>query len=171
MSDAPRPVTLRSASIDEIGALQRVERDADSRFGEAADVIPEEHARRFIAAGRITVAVIDDAIVGWVLLGAIDGEPCVGQVSVLVAHGRRGIGTALLTHAIERARASGAASIVLNTQRTLAWNAPWYARHGFEVVAEEHWSPALRSVTESQERAGLDWSDRVHMRKRLGPTH
>lgn len=162
------PFVLRAARPDEIGAIQRVEADADTRFPGEGDVIPEEHARRFIGEGRITVAELEGEVVGWILLGAIDGEPCIGQVSVSVAQGRRGIGTALLLHAIEQARAAGARSVVLNTQRALAWNAPWYARHGFEVVPEGAWSPALRAVTNAQQRSGLDWSGRVHMRKQLG---
>jgi predicted N-acetyltransferase YhbS len=158
---------LRAARLEDIPTLQSVERDADTRFGVGGDVIPEADARRAIDAGKITVAEVDGELVGWVYLGTIDGEPCVGQISVAVAHGRKGIGTALLTHAIDRARARGAASVVLNTQRDAPWNAPWYARHGFEVVPESEWSPGLRAVTEAQREAGLDWSARAHMRKAL----
>lgn len=160
---------LRPARVTEIARLQEIERDADSRFASElalpSDVIPEDHARRFIEQGRITVAELEREVVGWVLLGAIDGEPCIGQISVAVAHGRRGIGAALLAHALELARAGGARSVVLNTERDATWNAPWYARFGFEVVPEPAWSPALRAVTEQQRAAGLDWTRRVHMRK------
>ncbi len=158
---------LRPARLDDIPTLQSVERDADTRFGVEGDVIPEADARRAVDAGKITVAEVTGEVAGWVFLGAIDGEPCVGQISVAVAHGRKGVGTALLTHAIEQARARGAASVVLNTQRDAPWNAPWYARHGFEVVPESAWSPGLRAVTEAQRAAGLDWTTRVHMRKTL----
>lgn len=164
---------LRPARATEVTRLQEIERDADSRFaGEPelpSGVIPEEHARRFIEQGRITVAEREGEVVGWVLLGAIDGEPCIGQVCVAVAHGRRGIGAALLAHVLEVARARGARSVVLNTQRDVPWNAPWYARFGFEVVPEHGWSPALREVTEQQRSAGLDWASRVHMRKHFAP--
>jgi predicted N-acetyltransferase YhbS len=160
-------LTLRPARVDDIPTLQAVERDADARFGVEGDVIPDEDARRAVDAGKITVAEVDGAVVGWVYLGAIAGEPCIGQISVTIAHGRKGIGTALLTHALAQARARGASSVVLNTERDRPWNAPWYARHGFAVVPEAAWSPALRAVTEAQRAAGLDWSTRVHMRKAL----
>lgn len=165
---------LRPARASDIARLQEIERDADSRFAAEpdappSDVIPDDHARRFVEQGRITVAELDGEVVGWVLLGAIDGEPCIGQLSVAVAHGRRGIGTALLEKALEDARARGAGSVVLNTQRDVPWNAPWYARFGFEVVNEDAWSPALRAVTLQQRDAGLDWSRRVHMRKTFAP--
>ncbi len=160
-------LTLRPARVDDISTLQSVERDADARSGGEGDVIPDDDARRAVDAGKITVAEVDGAVVGWVYLGAIAGEPCIGQISVTIAHGRRGIGTALLTHAITQARARGASSVVLNTERERPWNAPWYARHGFVVVPEEQWSPALRAVAEAQRAGGLDWSTRVHMRKAL----
>lgn len=170
---------MRPARTNDVPRLQEIERDADARFANGpeappSDVIPEAHARRFVEEGRITVAELEGEVVGWVLLGAIDGEPCIGQLSVAIAHGRRGIGTRLLLHAIDAARDpsradGGARSIVLNTERDVPWNAPWYARLGFEVIEEDAWSPALRAVTTQQQAAGLDWSRRVHMRKRLAP--
>lgn len=163
-------VTLRLAMDADIAALQAVERDADTRFGVAGEVIPEDHAKRAIASGRIVVAEVaegDRHVVGWVYLGAIDGEPCIGQISVAVAYGRRGIGTTLLNRALAMARETGARSVVLNTQRDEPWNAPWYSRHGFVVVPEEAWTDGLRAVAEHQTKAGLDWSKRVHMRRVL----
>lgn len=175
-SGAPR-YALRAAVLADIPVLQAVERDADARFGEGGEVIPEEHARRAIARGQITVAEVsgegEGEVVGWVYLGSLAGdpgeppEPCIGQISVRVAHGRQGIGTALLREAIEAARESGARSVVLNTYRAHPWNAPWYARHGFVEVPEGAWSRAMRAVTEAQVAAGLDWSRRLHMRKVL----
>lgn len=169
---APR-YALRAAVLADIPALQEIERDADTRFGEGGEVIPEEHARRAIARGQITLAEVSGEVVGWVYLGSLAGdpgeppEPCIGQISVRVAYGRQGIGTALLRAAIEAARESGAQSVVLNTYRDHPWNAPWYARHGFVEVPEASWSRAMREVTAAQVAAGLDWSRRVHMRKGL----
>lgn len=170
---ATEGLRLRVAVVADIPLLQEIERDADTRFGEAGEVIPEDNARRAIARGQITVAEVAGEVVGWVYLGALAGdsgepdEPCIGQISVAVAHGRLGIGTALLKGAIEAARESGARSVVLNTYRDHAWNAPWYARHGFVEVAEASWSRAMREVTSAQVAAGLDWSRRIHMRKAL----
>lgn len=158
---------LRPARLEDVAMLQAVERDADTRTGGPTDVIPDADAVRAVAAKKITVAEVDGVVVGWVFLGAIDGEPCIGQISVAVAHGRRGIGTILLRHALAEARARGASSVVLNTERDVPWNAPWYARHGFVVVPEAEWSAGLRTVTAAQEAAGLDWSTRVHMRLAL----
>jgi hypothetical protein len=49
------------------------------------------------------------------------------------------LGRALLA-ALERlARARGVAALTLTTDRTLPWNAPFYARRGFAEVAGPDW--------------------------------
>jgi hypothetical protein len=60
--------------------LTRIERDADARFAaaghpELADGsgVPDDVARAAIAQGRITVAEVDGAVVGWVYMGRVDG--------------------------------------------------------------------------------------------------
>ncbi len=170
---ALRDATLRDATLADIPALREVERDADRRYAAAGhpelcgEVIADEVAARAINAGRITVAVVASEVAGWIYVGAVDGEPCIGQVSVVIARGRVGIGTALLDSAISKARSNGARSILLNTQRDVPWNAPWYARRGFVEVPESAWSEAMRAITDGQVASGLDWSRRVHMRKAL----
>lgn len=167
-------MTLRPAREEDVAELVRVERDADARFAAAGhpelasgEGIPAGVALRAIAQGRITVAEVGGAVAGWAYVGRVDGEPCLGQISVAVEHGRRGVGDALLRAVIERARGDGEASIVLNTQTDVPWNAPWYARRGFVVVPRDAWSEGLRAIERDQTAQGLDWSTRVHMRLAL----
>jgi predicted N-acetyltransferase YhbS len=165
--------TIRLATPEDIPLLGPIERDADRRYEgtpHAAHLddatIPIEAAQRAVSQGRITVADVG-VVVGWLFAGRVDGELCLGQVSVLRSHGQQGIGTRLLEDFIARARAAGERSIVLNTQSDTPWNLPWYARHGFVVVPREEWTPALQAITSSQEADGLDWSGRVHLRLHL----
>ncbi len=169
-------VSLRPARDEDIPELVRIERDADARFAAAGhpeladgEGIPDDAARRAIALGRITVAEVDGVVAGWAYVGRVDGEVCLGQISVAVAYGRGGVGDALLRAVIERARADGEASIVLNTQTDVPWNAPWYGRHGFVVVPREECSDGLLAIEREQTAHGLDWSTRVHMRLTLRP--
>jgi GNAT superfamily N-acetyltransferase len=76
------------------------------------------------------------------------GRPCVGfahvleergtahlqQLAVDPAHGRRGLGTALVNACCEEARLRGASQLSLTTFRDLPFNAPWYARLGFVII-------------------------------------
>ncbi len=183
MHASPSIATFRPATPADIAAVQQVGREADARYREAGHPelddgteIPEPVARGAIAESRLWVAVVEDGVVGFVYVGRIDDEslpspqrrePCLGQLSVAIAHGRRGIGAALLRGAMQRAAGAGAVSMVLNAQADVPWGAPFYARQGFVVVPERDWSPALANVTAQQREGGLDWSTRVHMRARL----
>jgi GNAT superfamily N-acetyltransferase len=168
-------LTLRPAREADLADLLRVEREADALYADAGHPeladgggIPDDVALRAIAQGRITVAEVDGAVAGWAYVGRVAGELCLGQISVTPAHGRRGVGSALLRRVIDDAGVAGEATVVLNTQSDVAFNRPWYERHGFAVVEPEQWSEGLRAVTEAQTRDGLDWSTRVHMRLVLG---
>lgn len=154
--------------------MQRVGLDADARYvalglPALADgtTIPTEVAERAVASGRLTVATLRDEVVGWVYVTRLDGELCLGQISVAREAGGNGVGTALLLRVIEQAKSAGEPSIVLNTQRDVAWCMPWYLRHGFVEIARAQWSPALAALAEAQAHDGLDWTTRVHMRRAL----
>ena len=171
MSDA-RWVT-RLARSDEVFEIQRIGLDADVRFEEvghpelSGETIPDDAAERAIRDGRLWVVERDADVVGWAVLGRLEGELVLGQISVLQRAGREGAGTALLRALIASARARDEKSIVLNTQSDVPWNAPWYAKHGFVLVPEADWSEPLRKLTEAQKKDGMDWSKRVHMRLAL----
>lgn len=167
-------VTLRAARRDDASRLGEIEREADRRFGEVGHpefldgcVCPTDVMARSIDAGRVTVAEVDGVVAGWIIVTRSGGEPCVGQVSVLPAYGRRGVGTALLRSVIDAARAAGERSIVLNTQADVPWNLPWYARHGFVVVPRAEWTDDMHVIALDQGAMGFDWSTRAHMRLAL----
>jgi predicted N-acetyltransferase YhbS len=164
-------ILIRLASAGDLPLLGRIECEADSRFSSVGhdelvvqEGIPPHVAQAAIDEGRVTVAEVDGAVVGWLFATRVGGELCLGQVSVLPEHGQQGIGTALLRDLITRAREMGDATIVLNTQSDVPWNLPWYSRHGFVVVPEAEWTPGMRDVTAYQTDDGLDWATRVHMR-------
>jgi cobalamin biosynthesis protein CbiD len=54
--------------------------------------------------------------------------------------------------------------VTLTTFKEVAWNMPFYARLGFEVVSWSDLSPALRAVVADESRRGLDVTRRVAMR-------
>lgn len=167
--------TLRLAVPADIPAIRRVGVDADTRYlavgrPELADgsTIPIDAAERAIARQALLVAELaGEGVVGWVVVGRVGHELCVGQLSVATAFGRRGIGSALLAQVVADARARGERSLVLNTEVDIPWCAPWYARRGFVVVPRDAWGPALAALSAAQVADGLDWSTRVHMRLSL----
>lgn len=169
-------VTIRYADASEVDELSAIEVDADQRYARSShpemaggDHIPIDALARAVAGRQIVVAVEDDVILGWLLLTKCGDELCIGQISVRRAAGGKGVGTQLLTTAIDSVKRAGRPSIVLNTQADVPWNQPWYERHGFVVVPREQWTPDMHTIAEEQQRDGLDWSTRVHMRLQLDP--
>ena len=165
---------VRAGTEADLAELAEIEAAADAQYAaaghpELADgsTIPEQVARAAIEQGRLAVATVAGRPVGWVYWGRVGQELSIGQICVLPDYGRRGIGTALVRHVLERAAAAAEPTVILNTQSDVAWNEPWYRALGFATVPEPDWTPAMRAVSRQQAADGLDWSSRVHMRLRL----
>ena len=61
----------------------------------------------------------------------------------------------------------GHAEITLTTFRDVPFNAPLYAKRGYEIVPEDEWTDDLRGVVAREAEHGLDVTQRVVMRRRL----
>lgn len=134
--------TIRPVRPDELATLRGTERRAGALFravglAEAADDEPLAVAQleAFRRDGRAGVAVLGDAVAGYVLVSEIDAGAHVHQVSVDPAHGRRGIGRALLDEVARWAADRGLEAVTLTTYAEVPWNAPDYRRLGFEAIA------------------------------------
>lgn len=86
---------------------------------------------------------------------------------MLPAHGRRGVGTALVRAVDDWARSSHFLEITLTTHRDLPWNAPFYARLGFTFVPESEWDSDIHHRFEEEAGLESERARRVVMRKRL----
>ena len=95
------------------------------------------------------------------------GAAHVEQVSVDPAFAGRGWGRRLLDHVADRARHHGLAAVTLTTFRDVPWNAPYYERCGFRVLAEDELGPDLRRLRAAEAAHGLDPALRVCMRRDL----
>jgi GNAT superfamily N-acetyltransferase len=178
-------VVIRRALRTEIDYLADVERDGDRRFG-GYDGVPDGFthttARATLdtafEAGRVWVAVGgsggadgpsgDGGIIGFALAEIVDGDVHLAQVSVRLAHQGRGVGGRLVGEVRDYAEDQAMGAVTLCTFSDVGWNRPFYEHLGFDVVAEERWTPGLREVFESDGDLGLDLSRRVVMRLDLG---
>ncbi len=163
------------ARPDQADALHAIERAAQELFrghpawpAYAATPMDAQALATAIAAGHVWVAQdADGRAVGFVGVAIEDGEVGIAEIDVLPSHGRRGIGAALLEHACAWAAESGYPSVVLGTLADVAWNAPFYARHGFEPIDPRDYTPALAAHAESDRERGFPMHLRVYMRRRL----
>ncbi|NEE19500.1 GNAT family N-acetyltransferase, partial [Streptomyces sp. SID7499] len=82
---------------------------------------------------------------------------------------RRGIGRDLIAHLAALAATRGMAALTLTTFTDVPWNAPYYARIGFRVLAERELTEGLRAIRAEEAQHGLDRWPRVCMRRELAP--
>jgi GNAT superfamily N-acetyltransferase len=78
---------------------------------------------------------------------------------------RRGAGRAMVEAAAAEARRRGLPAVTLTTFRSIPFNAPFYARLDFGILADEQLNPRLRAVLADEAARGL--ADRCAMRRAL----
>jgi GNAT superfamily N-acetyltransferase len=170
--------SIRLARQAEVGLLPDIERQATLLFAECADEIGirVEDAQStaldvLLTAnddGRLLVAV--DAAgqpVGFALLKDLGLFAHLEELDVLPAHGRKGIGSALLEAVCSWAYTHGFSFVTLSTFRDVPWNAPFYARRGFAVVEVDDLPPELVSIVEAERARGLRTELRVVMQREV----
>jgi GNAT superfamily N-acetyltransferase len=152
---------IRRPRSDELEALMAIEREAGALFAtigmpeiayDDPGTVPE--LEPFRADGRAWVAVDDDdRPIAYLISAVVDDCAHIEQVSVAPAHAHRGLGAALIDHLASVAAAEGRAALTLTTFRDVPWNAPYYERLGFRVVAPADQGPELAAlVAEEAER-------------------
>jgi GNAT superfamily N-acetyltransferase len=168
-------ISIRAPRPDELERLRDIERAAGQLF--AAAGLPDiaahepdsvESLAEYVDVGHAWVIAKDDVVVvGYAVVDIVDGLAHLEQLSVHPDWGGQGLGAQLLEHLCEWARAQHFAAVTLTTFNHLAWNAPFYAAHGFRVLDEDELGPELGRLREEEAKAGLDPTLRVCMQRRL----
>ena len=166
--------TIGLATRDELSAVATVEVAAarsvpreDIALEVADQPMQRAELEQACRQRRLWVARVNGVVVGFVAGGLKDGLPYVCEIDVLPTHGRHGIGTALMRVAIQWARGKRASHLTLTTFRHLPYNAPFYAKLGFEEIPVDDLGPEIRAQLKKEARMGLDSSRRVAMRCKL----
>jgi GNAT superfamily N-acetyltransferase len=147
---------VRPARADDLALLPTIEAEADRLFDDvgvgplpaAAGMDELVTAHCVLVAGRPPV--------GFARLEIVDDHAHLEQLSVHPSHGRRGVGTELLAASCRWAADNGHAVMTLSTFADIAWNAPFYARHGFVPVPDDQLTPGLRALRRRETELGLD---------------
>jgi GNAT superfamily N-acetyltransferase len=168
---------IRPAGADELEGLHMIERASARLFTSVGlDIVANDEPdsievlAEHLALGRLWVAVGEAGVpVGYAMTSEVDREGHLDQVSVNPDAGRLGIGTALVEHACDWAQDAGFDAVTLTTYRDVAWNGPFYARLGFEVVPEADVGPGVAAIRTAERARGLDVQPRVVMVRRLAP--
>ncbi|NLT57284.1 MAG: GNAT family N-acetyltransferase [Actinomycetales bacterium] len=164
---------IRQATADDLEVLGDIERAAGRCFRDLGmDAVADDDPLPMpVLAGyqREDLAWVctDPAgrVVAYLIAELVDGNLHVEQVSVHPDHAHRGLGRSLIDTAEERAAAAGVPAMTLTTFRDVPWNAPYYARCGFQVVDEADVTPGLRAARDREAAHGMDRWPRVCMRR------
>lgn len=173
---APPPgVAIVRAAPEHVRLLPAIEVAASSLFS-PEDVPPEMAATptaiEDFAAGQASARLLvaldaGGAPIGFALWGLKDGIAHVLELDVHPDHGGRGVGRALLGALFADAAAAGDRAVTLTTFAHVPWNAPFYQRMGFRVLAAAELTPELRATLADEAARGLDPAKRVAMRREL----
>lgn len=162
---------IRPARLADLPLLPAIEASAATLFAGTAmahvmggATTPMTALEQGLASGCLWVAQHEGPC-GFLLAAAEAGWLHVLELSVARGAQGRGLGAALLQAAIGAAPELGCRFLSLTTDRLLAWNAPFYARHGFvERPADDPALPDWLAAMPGREAAsGLDPARRCIM--------
>jgi len=163
-------IYIRPTTSDDVAALPALERAAGERFRDDPDlawlaegeVISAEQHLGYAERGLSWLALANERPVGFLLAEAHPSSLFIVELSVDLAWQGKGIGRQLIARAADHARKVGLTSLTLTTFRDVPWNAPFYAKLGFEYVTEL--TPELREKREEEAAHGLAYNSRCAMR-------
>ncbi|WP_320721133.1 GNAT family N-acetyltransferase [Enterobacter sp. 296B2] len=163
-------IYIRHTTCDDVAALPALERAAGERFRDDPDlawlaegeVISAEQHLGYAERGLSWLALANERPVGFLLAEAHPSSLFIVELSVDLAWQGKGIGRQLIARAADHARKVGLTSLTLTTFRDVPWNAPFYAKLGFEYVTEL--TPELREKREEEAAHGLAYNSRCAMR-------
>ena len=166
--------TIRSARDDELHLLAAIEIDAFWALHEAGAVaceptsLPLDVLQQSLAEDLLFVAVDGmDQPFGFVAGLLEDGSVHIAELDVVRRWQKRGVGRRLMEAAIAAAKTQGAAGVTLTTDRQVAFNAPFYASLGFQILDDEERPAVLTQILENEVAHGADPARRVAMALRF----
>jgi GNAT superfamily N-acetyltransferase len=162
---------IRSARVEELAQLAAIEQSAAGLFRHTcysflveAAPLPLDFVQQRFQAGQVWVAIaLPAGVVGYAITQAIDGTLYLQQIDVDPAHGRRGIGSALISAVSLWASHQGYCTLSLSTFRDIPWNAPFYAKLGFQMLDDSELSVGFQQIRRQESIAGLPIAHRVIM--------
>jgi GNAT superfamily N-acetyltransferase len=168
---------IRSARAEELPLLARIERSAAVLFLDTPytflandEPLSLDFVQQRFQAGQVWVAVDkQNVVVGFAITQEVDDTIYLQEMDVDPAHGRRGLGAALVETVCAWAQLQGHKAISLSTFRDLPWNAPFYTKLGFRILDESELSISFQQIRQQEQTDGLPIVDRIIMSCELQP--
>lgn len=152
--------SLRLARPEDAEHFPAIERSAAQAFASVEGLetlvdgwtIPAERHRLLIAKCHCLTASVGGEVAGFLVAERFGRALHIWEMSVAEPFQRRGIGAGLVRACGIDAANAGCQSVTLTTFAEVPWNAPFYARLGFERIADVALWPRLALLLK-QERA------------------
>jgi len=168
-------IIIRRGEMQDIPWLAPIERAATGRFrGHPAfepfwnQHFPDELFAEHVRDRTLWVATIDDSPpIGMAFTSEIDGNAHLEEIDVHPNVSGKGVGSELLEAVVAIARVSGYRAITLSTLTDVKWNAPYYAKRGFRILAPHELTPGLVHLQRREASGGFPMHLRVIMRREL----
>ena len=163
-------ITVRPTRPGDVTALPAIERAAGERFRDypelawlaEGEVISAEQHLGYAERGLSWLALANDQPVGFILAELHVSSLFIVELSVHLDWQGKGIGRQLIACVADHARNRGLTALTLTTFRDVPWNAPFYARLGFEKMTTL--TPELRQKREEETAHGFAYETRCAMR-------
>ena len=164
--------TVRLARLGETELLPDIEDSASLAFLESSQpgaammaARPVAFLRPLVAKGLVWVVVEGGGPVAFACTEPFEDALHLWEISVRHGAQRRGVGRTLMATVVADARRRSAPAVTLTTFCAIPWNAPFYARLGFEMLETAALPPRLAAIRADEDAAGL--TDRCAMRLAL----
>lgn len=123
-----------------------------------------ERHRELIQLGTNWVVRHDNGKpVGFLSAEILGDQLHIWEISVHADFQGRGLGRALIEHAIAQARLKALSAVSLTTFIDVPWNAPFYARLGFRIQEADVMSERLKNILNTEKTHGLPVQRRCAM--------
>lgn len=163
--------SLRLARMDDALEMPAVEEAAGAMFADVEGLagiagthtVPLDRLKGYIRKGHCLVAHVGERMAGFLVNEPFRRELHIWEFNVHPDFQRRGIGAGLTRACLIDARNSGFKAVTLTTFRDVAWNAPFYARLGFEEVTALDAHPRLAGELALEADHGLPAERRCAM--------
>ncbi len=163
MSDLTSDYQIRSAQLEDLAKLAEIERAAATLFGDTpyaflvdAEPLSIDFITQQFRSGRVWVAVDRGNIcMGFAIANDVDGNAYLQEIDVCPNYGRRGIGRALIERVCLWAKSQNYNKILLSTFLDIEWNAPFYLKCGFHILAEDKLTIGFQQIRAKEAEAGL----------------
>ncbi len=104
-----------------------------------------------------------DQPVGFIMVEHLTGSLHIVELSVQQSAQGKSLGKRLITQVIDFAKSQQVSHVTLTTFRDIPWNAPYYQRLGFSIMAASQLTPELDAILQQEVDAGFQAADRCAM--------